>query len=39
MLADLVILDGDISAIPAQAIGSLAVTTTIIGGRVVWHQT
>ena len=39
MLADLVILDGDISAIPAQAIGSLAVTTTIVGGRVVWHQT
>lgn len=39
MLADLVILDDDIAAVPEQAIGSLSVTITIVGGKVVWHTT
>ena len=39
MLADLVILDGDIAAVPEHAIASLSVTTTIIGGKVVWSRT
>ncbi len=36
MLADLVLLDGDITAVPAAEVGSLTVRTTIIGGEVVW---
>lgn len=39
MLADLVLLDDDMSAVPAQAIGSLSATTTIVGGKIVWHRT
>lgn len=38
MLADLVVLDGDIEAVPAEAVRSLSVATTIIGGRVVWEK-
>ncbi len=35
-LADLVILSGDIEAVPADNIASLSVEKTICGGRVVW---
>ncbi len=39
MLADLVILDDDISVVPEHEIGSLSASTTIVGGKVVWHRT
>jgi predicted amidohydrolase YtcJ len=39
LLADLVVLDDDITTMPVEAIGSLAVTTTIVGGKVVWNTT
>ena len=39
MLADLVVLDGDITVVPAEAVSSLTVATTIIGGKVVWERT
>jgi predicted amidohydrolase YtcJ len=39
MLADLVVLDGDITAVPVQAISSLSVVTTIVGGKVAWNNT
>ncbi len=39
MLADLVILSGDMTALPESAIGSLSVTTTLVGGKVVWQGT
>jgi predicted amidohydrolase YtcJ len=35
-LADFVILDGDILAVDPRAIRDVKVTTTIVGGRVVW---
>jgi predicted amidohydrolase YtcJ len=35
-LADLVILSGDIEAVPADQIASLHVEKTICGGRIVW---
>jgi predicted amidohydrolase YtcJ len=35
-LADVVILSGDIEAVPPDRISSLQVVTTICGGRVVW---
>ena len=34
--ADLVLLTGDIEAVPAEAIDRLAVARTICGGRTVW---
>lgn len=36
MLADVVVLDGDLMAVPVEEIQSLKVKTTIIGGEVVW---
>ncbi len=36
-LADLVILDGDIEAVPAEEIGRLNVIRTIVGGRTVFE--
>lgn len=36
MLADLIVLDGDLTRTPPEEIGGLKVETTIIGGRVVW---
>jgi hypothetical protein len=36
-LGDLVILSGDIEATPPEQIGTLRVTATICGGRVVWE--
>lgn len=38
MLADLIVLDGNISTLPVEALGSLVVTTTIVGGKVVWNK-
>jgi predicted amidohydrolase YtcJ len=35
-LADVVILSGDIEAVPADQISSLHVEKTICGGRIVW---
>jgi predicted amidohydrolase YtcJ len=35
-LADLVILSGDIEAVPADQIAGLHVEKTICGGRIVW---
>ncbi|HEV8717718.1 MAG TPA: amidohydrolase [Candidatus Binatia bacterium] len=36
MLADLVVLDGDLTAVPVEEIGSLKVTMTLVGGKIVW---
>ncbi|HXG20646.1 MAG TPA: amidohydrolase [Methylomirabilota bacterium] len=36
MLADLTVLDGDITQTPPEEIIGLSVESTIIGGRVVW---
>ncbi len=36
--ADLVILDGDLSTTPTDAIHALKVTTTIVGGEIVWSD-
>ncbi|MGX0977694.1 putative amidohydrolase YtcJ [Roseovarius sp. MBR-51] len=38
-LADLVILSGDIEAVPADQIAGLRVEKTICGGRIVWDAT
>jgi predicted amidohydrolase YtcJ len=38
MLADLAILDRDVSATPRSELGSLNVTATIVGGRVVYES-
>ncbi|MFN3953111.1 MAG: amidohydrolase [Pararhodobacter sp.] len=35
-LADLVVLDGDIEAMPVAEIGGMQVMQTICGGRIVW---
>jgi predicted amidohydrolase YtcJ len=35
-LADVVILSGDVEAVPADQIASLGVKKTICGGRIVW---
>jgi predicted amidohydrolase YtcJ len=35
-LADVVILSGDIEAVPLDQISSLSVEKTICGGRIVW---
>lgn len=37
MLADLVLLDGDIEAATPEAIGAMGVAMTVCGGRVTWH--
>ena len=39
LLADLIVLDGDITTAQVEAIGSLSVATTIVGGKVVWNTT
>jgi len=36
MLADLVVLDRDLTAAPVEEIGSLKVAMTIVGGKIVW---
>jgi predicted amidohydrolase YtcJ len=36
MLADLVVLDGDLTTVPVEEISSLKVALTIVGGEVVW---
>jgi len=36
MLADLVVLNGDLPTVPVEEIGNLKVVMTIIGGEVVW---
>jgi hypothetical protein len=36
-LADLVILGGDIEAVPPEAIGALGIARTICGGRTVFE--
>ncbi|MFW6089665.1 MAG: amidohydrolase family protein, partial [Gemmatimonadota bacterium] len=38
-LADLVVLDRDITAIAPEEIAEAAVRTTIVGGRIVWSAT
>jgi predicted amidohydrolase YtcJ len=38
MLADLAILDRDVSATPRSELGSLNVTATIVGGQVVYES-
>ena len=38
-LADLVILSGDIEAVPLNQIATLSVAKTICGGRIVWDAT
>ncbi len=38
MLADLVVLDGDLMAVPVEEIGNLKVAMTIVGGEVVWSS-
>jgi predicted amidohydrolase YtcJ len=38
MLADLAILDRDVSTTPRSELGSLKVTATIVGGRVVYES-
>lgn len=37
-LGDLCILSGDIEATPPEAIGAMEVTTTVVGGKVVWQS-
>ena len=37
-LADIVVLDGDIEATPANRIGAMQVAHTLCGGRIVWSQ-
>lgn len=36
MLADLIVLDGDLLVVQAKDISTLNVTTTIVGGDIVW---
>jgi predicted amidohydrolase YtcJ len=36
MLADLVVLNGDLTAVPVEEIGSLKVAMTIVEGKIVW---
>lgn len=36
MLADLVVLDGDLTTVPVEEINTLGVAATIVGGEVVW---
>ncbi|WP_216665321.1 amidohydrolase [Pseudoruegeria sp. HB172150] len=38
-LADIVILDGDITGIPSSDIGGMRIRTTICGGAVTYHGT
>jgi predicted amidohydrolase YtcJ len=38
MQADLVVLDGDLLTTPADAIHTLKVATTIVGGEIVWSD-
>ena len=38
LLADLIVLDGEITAVPVEALSSLSVATTIVGGKVVWEK-
>jgi predicted amidohydrolase YtcJ len=37
-VADLCLLDGDPLAVPVEAIGSLAVTATLVGGEVLYEK-
>jgi len=37
-LADIVILDGDIEAVPVGTIGTMQVAQTLCGGRIVWDS-
>jgi predicted amidohydrolase YtcJ len=37
-LADMVVLDQDLTAIPASAIEHVAVVATVVGGRIVFQQ-
>jgi predicted amidohydrolase YtcJ len=34
MLADLVVLEGDLTIVPVEQIGSLKVAMTVVGGKV-----
>jgi len=36
MLADLIVLDGDLLTVPVEEVGNCHVTMTIVGGEVVW---
>jgi len=36
MLADLVVLEGDLTAVPVEELGSLKVAMTVVGGKIVW---
>jgi predicted amidohydrolase YtcJ len=38
MLADIVVLDGDLMKTPAEEVGKLRITMTIVGGRIVWNK-
>jgi predicted amidohydrolase YtcJ len=38
MLADLIVLDGDLTAVPAEEIGRLKVAMTLVGGEIVWAE-
>lgn len=38
MLADLVVLDRDLTAIPPETIGSVRVRATVVGGRIVHEE-
>lgn len=37
-LADLVVLDHDLTAIPPESIGSVGVSATVVGGKVVYQR-
>jgi predicted amidohydrolase YtcJ len=36
MLADVLVLDRDLSAVPPEEIHTTKVTMTILGGEIVW---
>jgi predicted amidohydrolase YtcJ len=38
MLADLVVLDRDLTTVPVEEIHTVNVTMTIIGGEIVWRE-
>jgi predicted amidohydrolase YtcJ len=38
MLADIAVLDRDITAAPGSEIGGFKVTATVVGGRVVYER-
>jgi predicted amidohydrolase YtcJ len=39
MLADLVVLDRDLTTVPVEEIHTINVTVTIVGGEIVWSDT